>query len=482
MSLPFRYGVLDFETTGRNPQTCRVVEVAFVVIDGGAVISEWSQLVNPGVPIPPDATAVHKLTDADVADAPPFADVVPDLFARLLAGEPVLAHNGSRFDVPLLVAELARLGIGRDALDGVVFVDTLPIFRKALPQKPSHTLGAVAAAFDCIPDTHHRATADCRTLAACVEALRDLPPEPKFGPLPPVNAGPLPALADAVADVPSHVVPASAAAPWDAPIVPAGLEPGVPAPANLVDEATAALAQRVNAVQPWIAAASALTCDNDDDEARVLKALDVFKREIKALEKLRGDFTGRVKPMVLAIERTFRENGLRPLEAVVAQLEAVRHPYAVRRANEARERQLQAEREAEQIALAERERQIAALAPVQDAALAAALAGDTEGAATLAATAAAGLDAVNDAAQATYEAGMAAAAAIAPAPVALPGVTVRDKLTWRVEVVAADRVPRHLCTPDLDKIRREIEATGGKAQIDGVFFEVDVVTSSRRRA
>lgn len=476
--LPDSYQLFDLESTGVLPTSDRICEIAIVRVDCGAITSEWSTLVNPGVPIPAGATAIHKITDADVAGAPMLADVLPDLFARLFEGVPVLAHNGARFDVPMLRAELVRLGFDPlELLAGVEFVDTLPIFRRLLPGKPSHALGAVASALDCIPENYHRGLVDCMTLARCVEAARDLP-DPFIAPMPSSVARPFTAPPATLGEVTAAVIVDAAAR--DLPGTLAALEPAGLASSGLVGEATLALAQRVNALQPWMVEARALGCPADDaGDATLLAVQAALRKEVKALIALRQDFTARIKPIVAEIEATFRDNGIRPIEDLISQLDAVRKPFAVARAEAAAAARARAEREAEEIAMAQRARDLAALESVQADALQRALDGDLAGAAMVSANVSAAIDVANDRADETFAAATAAAVAIVPLPVRVAGAVVRDKLAWRVTVIAPDRVPRHLCSPDLAKIQAAVDAAHGALVIDGVHVEVDVATTSR---
>ena len=102
--------VLDLETTGTNVFTDRIVEVAAVKVHPDGRRESFVARVNPQQPIPAQATAVHGITDADVANAPKFAEVAPALGA-FLAGCDLAGFGVVRFDVPLLAQEFRRVGI-----------------------------------------------------------------------------------------------------------------------------------------------------------------------------------------------------------------------------------------------------------------------------------------------------------------------------------------------------------------------------------
>ena len=100
-----RFVVMDVETTGLSASTHRVLEIALVTADPtGRVLDEWSTRLNPQGPV--GATHIHGITDADVAHAPLFTDVLDELNLRL-AGAALVAHN-ARFDMAFLRAEYAR--------------------------------------------------------------------------------------------------------------------------------------------------------------------------------------------------------------------------------------------------------------------------------------------------------------------------------------------------------------------------------------
>ena len=119
---------LDLETTGVDPRNDRIVEVSLMKVfppgpDGVSpepVVK--TRRVNPGMPIPPGASAVHHISDADVADEPHFEQLARSLF-ELCSDCDFAGFGVRRFDLPLLAAEFRRAGLtfeyqGRHVIDG----------------------------------------------------------------------------------------------------------------------------------------------------------------------------------------------------------------------------------------------------------------------------------------------------------------------------------------------------------------------------
>ncbi len=102
--------VIDTETTGKDPaRGDRIVEIAVVYFDHGKVTERHAMLVNPGMPIPREASAVHGIDDDKVRDQPTFADIAPRL-VKILHGRVPVAYNAG-FDRGFIYAELRRAGI-----------------------------------------------------------------------------------------------------------------------------------------------------------------------------------------------------------------------------------------------------------------------------------------------------------------------------------------------------------------------------------
>ena len=101
--------VIDLETTGIDPKVDRIVEVSVLKLAPGGEADHRTRRVNPGVPIPPEATAVHGISDDDVADMPTFRAIAPGL-ARYLDGCDLAGFNILKYDLRLLAAEYNRVG------------------------------------------------------------------------------------------------------------------------------------------------------------------------------------------------------------------------------------------------------------------------------------------------------------------------------------------------------------------------------------
>jgi DNA polymerase-3 subunit epsilon len=164
----------DLETTGTRVGKDRIVQIGIVRLEPGGKRTSWQQLVNPGIPIPAEATAVHGITDLDVAMAPTL-DAVADEILQQLEGCDLGGFNLLRFDVPLLAEELLRVGREWDNTP-LRIVDVQRIFHKKEPRDLSAALKFFcgrehAGAHDALADVE--ATAD--VLLAQLERYSDLP-------------------------------------------------------------------------------------------------------------------------------------------------------------------------------------------------------------------------------------------------------------------------------------------------------------------
>ncbi len=162
----------DLETTGVDTSKDRIVEISLVkVMPNGEKIIKTRRL-NPEMPIPAEATAVHHITDEDVKDCPTFRQVAKSL-AQFLEGCDFGGFNSNRFDLPVLVEEFLRAGVDVD-FKRRKFVDVQNIFHKM----EQRTLVA-AYKFYCQKDLTEAHSAEADTLATyeVLEAQLDRYPE-----------------------------------------------------------------------------------------------------------------------------------------------------------------------------------------------------------------------------------------------------------------------------------------------------------------
>jgi len=145
----------DTETTGLSPDANRIVEIGAVKFKAGKIIGKQQWLVNPGEHIPFFASNVHGIDDAMVADEPSFAEVYRD-FLEFVGDSVLIAHN-SRFDRDFMQAEMKRAGIDSPNLP---LLDSLKLFRRLVPDSPSHSIGALVEYYDIEAENFHRALID----------------------------------------------------------------------------------------------------------------------------------------------------------------------------------------------------------------------------------------------------------------------------------------------------------------------------------
>jgi DNA polymerase III subunit epsilon len=123
---------LDLETTGLMLQKDRIVEISAIKEWPDGRFEERKRRVNPGMPIPPQATAVHGITDEDVRGEPPFERLAKG-FAQFLEDADLGGFGVSRFDLPLLLAEFRRADVSF-SLEGRSVIDAQVIFHRREPR------------------------------------------------------------------------------------------------------------------------------------------------------------------------------------------------------------------------------------------------------------------------------------------------------------------------------------------------------------
>ena len=122
----------DLESTGTNVQEDRICQLAVIKImpDGSRMVID--RMLNPTIPIPTAASAIHGITDEMVKDCQTFADRAI-LIYNFLKDCDIAGYNSNDFDIPLLMAEFARVGLTWDVTD-VLFLDASVIFKRQHPR------------------------------------------------------------------------------------------------------------------------------------------------------------------------------------------------------------------------------------------------------------------------------------------------------------------------------------------------------------
>lgn len=103
-----KYIAFDTETTGIEPGS-RILEIAAITFDKNGIIEKNCQLINPGMPIPPDVTKINGITDDMVKDAP-TADKVLPMFFEVMESNFLIAHNAA-FDTGMVSYEAGKAGM-----------------------------------------------------------------------------------------------------------------------------------------------------------------------------------------------------------------------------------------------------------------------------------------------------------------------------------------------------------------------------------
>jgi len=171
------FAVIDFETTGRDPETDRVIEIGIVCFDKGQVTRREGLLVNPGIPVPEEARAVHGITDEELQGAPDFATVMPQVL-ELIQGRLPVAYNAD-FDRGFLKAELGRAApegmtagdMPPAAREDIVWVDPLVWAREILKELSSRKLSDVTTHLGIALERAHRAAGDAEATGRVLLAL-----------------------------------------------------------------------------------------------------------------------------------------------------------------------------------------------------------------------------------------------------------------------------------------------------------------------
>ncbi|MGB7503005.1 MAG: exonuclease domain-containing protein [Azonexus sp.] len=149
---------VDLETTGATATSDRVTEIGIIEVDEDGSVREWQQLVNPGTRIPAFIEQLTGISNAMVADAPPFEAVAEETLRRL-EGRLFIAHN-VRFDYGFLKNEFKRLGVTFRA----PVLCTVKLSRTLFPEHKRHNLDSLIERHGLQAEARHRALADAQLI------------------------------------------------------------------------------------------------------------------------------------------------------------------------------------------------------------------------------------------------------------------------------------------------------------------------------
>ena len=151
--------VFDFETTGLDARSCKIIEIGAVKIKKGSIIETFQTLINPGEPIPEEITEITHIDTSMVVDAPSIDQVLPD-FYKFTYGSVLSAYNID-FDYQFLSNNGNRLRLLFDNEQ----IDTLRLARDKVPSLSNYKLGTVVRALNITLVNAHRALADAYATA-----------------------------------------------------------------------------------------------------------------------------------------------------------------------------------------------------------------------------------------------------------------------------------------------------------------------------
>lgn len=169
------YVAFDTETTGLNSSRDRIVEIGAVLFENGVPAKTFETLVNPGIPIPAEASAVNHITNRMLRSAPDESTAFRDfaLFLKdcgALHGETIICAHNARFDFGCLINTLTRLGYAAS----MKYLDTLSLSRRYIPELDNYKQATVEQFFNLKNRGSHRAQSDAEMCGQILRRLLEL--------------------------------------------------------------------------------------------------------------------------------------------------------------------------------------------------------------------------------------------------------------------------------------------------------------------
>ena len=145
----------DFETTGLDPETDKIIEIGAAKIVDGKVTELFSALIDPGRPLGENIVQLTGISNEMLVGKPKIEDVMPD-FYKFTRGSVLVGHNIAGFDMKFLQKSAVDCGYWFEN----EILDTLLFAREHLTGVPNYKLNTVAEFLHVELESHHRATDD----------------------------------------------------------------------------------------------------------------------------------------------------------------------------------------------------------------------------------------------------------------------------------------------------------------------------------
>lgn len=152
------YVLYDLETTGLNNRLDDVIEISAVKVRNGCIVEEFSELVNPGRPIPLEASDVNNITDEMVENCRTMEEILPQ-FLEFIGEDMLVGHNIHNFDMGFMYRYCEQY-YGQELAND--YLDTLKYAKVCFPKWKHRTLADLSEYYGVDTAGAHRALADCR--------------------------------------------------------------------------------------------------------------------------------------------------------------------------------------------------------------------------------------------------------------------------------------------------------------------------------
>jgi len=172
---------MDTETTGLEPESAQIIDIAAVTFRDGACVDTFEQLIQPDAPIPPESTEIHGITDEMVQGKPKFHEIAASLLERVQAADVLVAYNWP-FDARFLAHEVGESAWNK-AIAGKCILDPLVVVRfdrvgRYWKGRGRHKLTEVCARLEiACSGAAHRARTDATMTGHVLWKLRSHLPE-----------------------------------------------------------------------------------------------------------------------------------------------------------------------------------------------------------------------------------------------------------------------------------------------------------------